>query len=68
MNGFKHSVETVCGQPGALSESMVTTFLATHEASVIIKGPIKSGVGQQYEVVYGEVAYTSFSIKICFAD
>uniref|UniRef100_A0A915JWD6 Uncharacterized protein n=1 Tax=Romanomermis culicivorax TaxID=13658 RepID=A0A915JWD6_ROMCU len=36
-------METVCGQPGASSESMVTTFSAAREASVIRKGPMKSG-------------------------
>uniref|UniRef100_A0A915KB68 Uncharacterized protein n=1 Tax=Romanomermis culicivorax TaxID=13658 RepID=A0A915KB68_ROMCU len=43
MNGFKHVMETVCGRPGASSESMVTTFWAVRDASVMRKGPMKSG-------------------------
>uniref|UniRef100_A0A915JUN3 Uncharacterized protein n=1 Tax=Romanomermis culicivorax TaxID=13658 RepID=A0A915JUN3_ROMCU len=43
MNGFKHSMETVCGWLGALRESMMMTFLATPDAWVIKKGPIKLG-------------------------
>uniref|UniRef100_A0A915ISS7 Uncharacterized protein n=1 Tax=Romanomermis culicivorax TaxID=13658 RepID=A0A915ISS7_ROMCU len=36
-------METVRGPPGASSESMVTTFSAARDASVIRKGPMKSG-------------------------
>uniref|UniRef100_A0A915JCA5 Secreted protein n=1 Tax=Romanomermis culicivorax TaxID=13658 RepID=A0A915JCA5_ROMCU len=43
MNGFKRSLERFCGRPGALSESMVTTFSAMQDASVIKKESIKSG-------------------------
>uniref|UniRef100_A0A915JQ27 Uncharacterized protein n=1 Tax=Romanomermis culicivorax TaxID=13658 RepID=A0A915JQ27_ROMCU len=43
MNGFSCSVEMVCGRPGASSESMVVTFSATGDASVMIKGPMKLG-------------------------
>uniref|UniRef100_A0A915JW83 Uncharacterized protein n=1 Tax=Romanomermis culicivorax TaxID=13658 RepID=A0A915JW83_ROMCU len=43
MSGFSRIMETVCGWPGAWSESMVTTFSAARDASVIIKGPIKLG-------------------------
>uniref|UniRef100_A0A915IKM5 Uncharacterized protein n=1 Tax=Romanomermis culicivorax TaxID=13658 RepID=A0A915IKM5_ROMCU len=43
MNGFKCSMEMVCGGLGASSEWMVTTFSATGDASVMIKGPMKLG-------------------------
>uniref|UniRef100_A0A915I8E4 Secreted protein n=1 Tax=Romanomermis culicivorax TaxID=13658 RepID=A0A915I8E4_ROMCU len=43
LNGFKRLMETVCGWPGASSESMVTTFWAAPEASVIRKGPMEWG-------------------------
>uniref|UniRef100_A0A915IRU8 Uncharacterized protein n=1 Tax=Romanomermis culicivorax TaxID=13658 RepID=A0A915IRU8_ROMCU len=41
MNGFSRIVETICGWPCASSES--TTFSAVRDASVIIKGSMKSG-------------------------
>uniref|UniRef100_A0A915IHN1 Uncharacterized protein n=1 Tax=Romanomermis culicivorax TaxID=13658 RepID=A0A915IHN1_ROMCU len=43
MNAFKGIVETVRGPLGASIESMVTTFLAGPEASVMRKGPMESG-------------------------
>uniref|UniRef100_A0A915L190 Uncharacterized protein n=1 Tax=Romanomermis culicivorax TaxID=13658 RepID=A0A915L190_ROMCU len=44
MNGFNPIVETICGWPGALSELMLTTFSVAQDPSVIIKGPMKSGL------------------------
>uniref|UniRef100_A0A915K7S0 Uncharacterized protein n=1 Tax=Romanomermis culicivorax TaxID=13658 RepID=A0A915K7S0_ROMCU len=42
MNGFKRSVETFCCRPGTSSGLMVMTFSATWDASVMIKGLVKS--------------------------
>uniref|UniRef100_A0A915KWM3 Uncharacterized protein n=1 Tax=Romanomermis culicivorax TaxID=13658 RepID=A0A915KWM3_ROMCU len=43
MNGCKRIMETVPGLPGASSESMMTTFSAARDASMMRKGPMKSG-------------------------
>uniref|UniRef100_A0A915IXD1 Uncharacterized protein n=1 Tax=Romanomermis culicivorax TaxID=13658 RepID=A0A915IXD1_ROMCU len=43
MKGFEQVVERVCGPPGASSESMVTTFSAARDTSVMRKDSMKSG-------------------------